>query len=88
MDYNAYALRRDAATVAKFITRMAKHREDLAIYQMNPSTAKFPRPPAKDAKWPAYEAAGRIVKELNLDIYVKSVPDMALVLTEALKVVL
>lgn len=87
MDYNAYALRRDAATVSKFITRIVKHREDLAIYQMNPSTAKFPRPLGKDAKWPAYEAAGRIVRELNLNIYVQSVSDMTLVLAEAMKVI-
>lgn len=88
MDYNAYALRRDAATVSKFITRMVKHREDLALHTLHPQTHKFPSPPSKNSKWPAYEAAGRIVAQLDLDIYVDSVPTMAIVLSKALEAVL
>lgn len=85
-DYESYALRRDADTVAKFVSRMTSHRLKLALYKEG--QADFPKPPSKNSKYPAYEAAGRIVKTLGLDMYVGSVPEMTLVLSRAMEAIL
>lgn len=85
-DYESYALRRDADTVAKFVGRMTSHRLKLALYKEG--QGNFPKPPSKNSKYPAYEAAGRIVKTLGMDMYVGSVPDMTLVLSRAMEAIL
>jgi hypothetical protein len=86
VNYDHYALRRDVATIAKFINRMVQHREKLALWQLDSNLHKFPSPPSKDSKWPAYEAASRIERTLNLTTHAGSVPELASLLGEALKV--
>lgn len=85
-DYESYALRRDADTVAKFVGRMTSHRLKLEMYERG--QADFPKPPSKNSKYPAYEAAGRIIQTLGLDMNVSSVPEMALVLSKAMEAIL
>lgn len=90
-DYDYYALRRDVATVAKFVNRMAAHREKLAYYQFSggaASSVPFPKPPAKDSKWDAYGAAHRLEKALGLETHASSVPELAALVGEAMKVTL
>lgn len=84
MEYVNYAVQRDAATIAKFLSRVASHSEKLAMWHMDSDKYPFPKPIGKDAKWPAYEAAGRIVRTLNLDIHASSVEALAIVLGKAL----
>lgn len=81
-DYESYAIQRDAATIAKFLSRVASHSEKLELYKRG--TGEFPRPIGKDAKWPAYEAAGRIIRSLQINCYATSVEDLAIVLGKAL----
>lgn len=88
VNYDHYAIRRDVATIAKFVNRMASHREKLAAHQLPNSTVPFPSPPSKNSKYPAYEAASRIERTLNLDTHAGSVPELAALLAEALKVTL
>ena len=85
-DYEKYALRRDANTVAKFIGRMAAHREKLALHDMG--LAEFPKPPSKNSKYPAYEAAGRIERTLGLEHRAFSVPELAVTLSKAMEAIL
>lgn len=87
ISYDTYALRRDANIVAKFVARMASHREKLALWQLDSNTNPFPRPVGKDSKWPAYEAAGRIERQLGLDTHASSVPELARTLAKALEAV-
>lgn len=83
--YDYYALRRDVATVAKFVNRMASHREKLALWQMDSTQHSFPAPVAKNAKWPAYEAASRIERTLELGTHAGSVPDLARLVGRAME---
>lgn len=85
VNYDYYALRRDVATVAKFVNRMAAHREKLALWQLDSKLHKFPSPPSKDSKWPAYEAASRIEKVLELGTHAGSVPDLARLVGRAME---
>lgn len=87
-EYESYALRRDALVISKFVSKIATHREKLALHKMDPSRYEFPRPVSKNAKWPAYEAAGRIVRTLELDMHASSVPDLARVLAVAMEAIL
>lgn len=88
VSYNHYALRRDVAAVAKFVSRMAAHREKLAAWQLNSVDNPFPSPPSKNSKWPAYEAASRIESTLGLETHASSVPDLAALLGKAMEVTL
>ena len=84
VSYDHYALRRDVNTIAKFIGRMTAHREKLALWQFDSVQYPFPKPPSKDSKWPAYEAAGRIERQLGLSTHAGSVPQLAALLSEVL----
>lgn len=84
LDYETYAIQRDAAVIARFLNRVADHSHKLAAWELDSTTNPFPKPLAKDSKWAAYEAAGRIIRTLNLNIYATSVRDLAIVLGEAL----
>lgn len=84
LEYVDYAVQRDAATIAKFLGRIASHSEKLALWRMDSNANPFPKPVGKDSKWPAYEAAGRIIRTLNLDIHASSVETLAVVLGKAL----
>ena len=84
VDYDTYAVQRDAATIARFLSRIASHSEKLAAWRLDSNSNPFPKPVSKDSKWPAYEAAGRIIRTLNLDMYASSVEDLAVVLGKAL----
>lgn len=75
MDYNEYAMVRDASTIAKFVAKIAAHKEKLAYHKLG--HGEFPRPVSKNAKWPAYEAARRLEKALGLDTHASSVPELA-----------
>ena len=88
VSFDHYALRRDVATIAKFISRMSAHREKLALWQLDSVAHPFPVPPSKNSKWPAYEAASRIERTLSLSSHASSVPELAALLGEALKVTL
>lgn len=89
VDYDHYAIRRDASTIAKFVARMASHREKLAHYQLvDGKGVKFPMPPSKNSKWPAYEAAGRIERTLGLTTHASSVPELTELLAVAMTAVL
>lgn len=88
VDYAHYAMRRDVAAVAKFINRMASHREKLALWQMDSVRYSFPSPPSKSSKWPAYEAASRIERTLGLENHASSVPELAALLGKAMEVTL
>lgn len=79
MEINKYTLSRDVDIIAKFISRITAWELAYEIYKAN-NTAKLPRHIGKDAKWPAYEAAGRIERMLGLEIGAHSVPDLAKVL--------
>lgn len=85
VDFDYYALRRDVATVAKFVGRMAAHREKLALWRLDSVQHPFPKPPGKDSKWPAYEAAGRIERQLELGTHAGSVPDLARLVGRAME---
>lgn len=86
VDFDYYALRRDVATVAKFVNRMAVHREKLALWRLDSVQHPFPKPPGKDSKWPAYEAAGRIERSLELGTTpCQSVPDLARLVGRAME---
>lgn len=88
VSFDHYALRRDVATIAKFVGRMASHREKLALWQMDSVKYSFPSPPSKSSKWPAYEAASRIERELGLETHASSVPELASLLGVALQTTL
>lgn len=88
VSYEHYSLRRDVATIAKFVNRMASHREKLALWQMDSVKYLFPSPPSKSSKYPAYEAARSIELALGLETHASSVPELAALLGEALKVTL
>lgn len=81
-EYANYALIRDAGTIAAFVTKVANHRTKLALYKAG--TGEFPRPIGKNAKWPAYEAAGRIERTLELGTHAGSVPELAALVGVAL----
>lgn len=87
MDYQGYSLRRDANTVAKFLARMTAHREKLAFHRFSPETAPFPKPPTKNSKYPAYEAADRLANHFGFP-RPSSVPELAAVLSKALDTLL
>jgi hypothetical protein len=84
IEYDVYAVQRDAATIARFLSRLASHSEKLAAWRLDSNANPFPKPIGKDAKWPAYEAAGRIIRTLNINCYATSVEDLAIVLGKAL----
>lgn len=85
VDFDYYALRRDVATVAKFVNKMAAHREKLALWRFNSTEHPFPSPVGKNAKWPAYEAASRIERQLELGTHASSVPDLARLVGRAME---
>ena len=77
-----YFVARDADVIAKFLSKITAHKYKLELYKNG--NGEFPRPVPKNAKWPAYEAASRIERALNLDTHAHSVPDLASVLSTAI----
>lgn len=81
-DYEAYALRRDASTIAKFVARCSAWEEK--YYMFKHYNGEFPKAIAKSAKYPSYEAASRIERHLGLTTHASSVPQLAELVAVAL----
>lgn len=83
VSYEAYALRRDANIIAKFVARCLAWEERYYLYKN--SGGEFPRAIPKSAKYPAYGAARNIEKTLGLTTHASTVPELAALAGEALK---
>lgn len=82
MATSRYFIARDADIIAKFLSKVSAHSYRLELYRLG--TGEFPRPIGKNAKWPAYEAAGRIERALGVE-RANSVPGLARVLAAAVE---
>jgi hypothetical protein len=71
-----YVLARDADIIAKFVSRITKWNYSYQLHKVDPQNP-MPRVIGKDAKWPAYEAAGRIERALGITRRTNSVSGLA-----------
>lgn len=83
VSYEAYALRRDALTISKFVHRCMAWEEK--YYMHKNMSGEFPRPIPKNAKYPVYEAARNIEHALGLPTHASSVPELSALVGTALK---
>lgn len=82
---NRYFIARDADTIAKFCSKIAAWNYKYELYKINPETNPLPKATRKNDKWPAYEAASRIERTLELPIHASSVPELAATLAAAIE---